>query len=610
MRALRLRLLLLASLTSLSWGEDNPTPLARFPGGGAGVLISREGLLAVPTRLATSGPVTVGSVKKSAKVTHKDLKAPFALMKVDGGPFPTLDLGDCSLLHPGEEVTVWTPSGARQVTIRQQSTDVATNLQYLSLSLPFEDGLSGWPVLNSAGQAVAFLYGPDPERAEGSRAIASQEVKLFLFNEGLPPLTPGVAAKNVSGESAPVQVTEWEFPLQPGGAQRMGDLLELHRWRTAYGSQGAQIAPLLADSLQRLIVTTYTGSVYCLDVENQLMLWRAELGSGGIVTSAPLRVGDRVLVSRGQLGDLSVGYLRSGLLLPDLVRDIAGRAQNAILVNAGQTFALSSETSEELWSVPTRFPAPMLVSGNTLLVSGLGLVGAVDISSGKYHWYRDQEHRGKRALWCALSAVQGNIVYGIRVPVVLHGGMDSQEGLHLKTDDNFEVIALDIRDGKELWSTELRGTSNSLQPLGPKVSLQGNRLAIVLPKALVTVDVASGKLVSSLPRSERALSDMLTLQGDTMIAGDPNGWYALRVSDGQRLWSCPAPAAEVAPIWSDGVVYGMSHHSLLAIDGATGRRLWSHTFSHRLSGQPALSGGHLYIASMEGRIYRLKLPSL
>lgn len=592
-------------LTGVCWSEDRPLDaLVRLPAGGVGVMISSDGLITVPTRLAAPGQVLLGADKTQAKVTHRKPGAPFALMKVSGGPYPTLPLGDCSLLHAGQEVNVWTPQGARSVKIHQQSTDVKTNLQYLTLELPFEENLCGWPVLNSAGEVVAFLYDTDPSRPERARAVASQELKLFLFNEGLPALNRG----EVGSQSSAVKVVEWEFPLQSSGAQRMGDLLELNRWRTAYGSQGAQIAPLLVDSSQRLFLVTYTGSVYCLDVGKQLMLWRGELGSGGIVTAPPQLVGDRLLVSNGKLGDLSVGYLRTGLLLPDLARDISGRARNAIVVNAGQTYALSANTSEEIWKVPTRFPAPVLLSGNKMLVSGLGLIGSFDIASGKYYWYYDQQQRGKRALWYALSAVRGNTAYGVRVPVALHGGMDSQESLHLKADDNFEIVAVDIRDGREVWSTELRGTSNSLQPLGPKLSLDGDRIVAVLPRTLVTVDVESGKLLSSLTRTDRALSDQLMVRGNVMYAGDSNGWYAIRVSDGQRLWSCPAPTPEAAPIWHEGVVYGMSHHSLVAMDAWTGRLLWNHTFSHRLSGQPTIRDGYLYAASMEGRIYRLELP--
>lgn len=455
---------------------------------------------------------------------------------------------------------------------------------------------------------VGLAHGPDPQRPEATRAISTQELKLFLFNEKLPPLKAYRGPTQESKASSP-SVLEWEFPIQSGAAQRVSDLVELNNWRLALGGQGAQIAPLAVDSAGRLYLVSYTGSVYCLDVEDKTMLWRSELGAGGIVTTPPLLVDDRLLVSQGLLGGVSVGYARTGILMRDLFRDIGGRSRNAVTANIGSAFALSATSSEELWSVPTRYPAPPVVQGDSLLISGLGLIGAVELKAGRYRWLLDSRLRGDRALWYALTAGHGPVAYGIRVPVVLHGGVAGHEGLHLRTDDDFEVVALDIRDGRELWAQELPGTEGDRQPLGPKLSVSQGKITAVLPQKVVTLEAASGRILGGFKRSERALSDRITIVGDTMYAGDESGWYALSLEDGRRLWHHPAPAAGAAPLLHQGVFYGMSHYKLSAMDASSGKPLWAHTFSHRQSGQPVIGNGYLYSASMEGWITRVSLPS-
>ena len=615
--------LLALFLTAASSAQETltvvPEVLVRFPGGGAGIVISADGLVAVPVALAQPGTVQVAATNAQVKVVKTRPGDPFGLLRLSAGSYHTLGLGDCSLLQDGDEVRVWSPSGVAKIKVKTQATDVATNDQFLTLETPYNAEFLGWPVLDSNSQVVALVTGPETDRPDLTRATSVQELKLLLFNEGLPPLvsrpSPSLGGVSLGGPSvrsdgtlSPSQVLEWDFPLGSGSEQRPGDLIRLKGWRENTGFQGSHLTPLVVDADHRLYLTTFQGTLYCLDVANKQLLWRSQLGPEGIVLSAPVLCDGRVLVSNGNLDGLSLGRLRTGLLFPDLITDVVGRAHNSVTSNFGQIYAFHSSTGEELWRLPTRFPSPPLVDGKTLYVSGLGLIGAVDTALGKYQWVLDQRQRGSQALWYSLQERQRNVLYGLRVPVALHGGLESEQGLHFRADDKAEVIAIDGLSGEELWSTELPGTSHVYQPLGAKLHQDGETLHVIVGSWAFGIDDTNGKIVYSYRRNDRGLLDRLTINGGVVYGAEDEGWYAVATRDGRRLWYYPAPTPEAAPLVRDGVVYGASHHSLLAIDAASGKKLWEHTFSQRLSGQPTMRDEYLYCASMEGKIWRITLP--
>lgn len=604
-------LILLYCLGQGCWAQSSAPNQAvvRLPGGGAGIIISSDGLIAVPSQLATAAEVSLDGASVQAKLLVRKPGAPFALMKLARGPFYTLGLGDPDLLSVGDTVEVWTPAGGRSAPIKSLTSDPITNLRYMSLEMPFESGLAGWPVLRQ-GQAVAIVTGPEPGQDGRSRAISVQELKLLLFNEGLPPLTARPFTSSIgtdSAENAVPVIEEWEFPFG-SGTQRVSDMLELESLRYTVGTQGARLAPLVVDARQRLYAATLTGTVYCLDFANRQMLWRAELGPGGFVLAAPqLTNDDKVLLCDGRLGAVSAAYRRTSDPLRDLFQDIAGRAHNAVSTNTGECSALASESGEELWRAPTRFPSPPLLQDQSLLVSGLGFAGAIEISNGSYRWVLDKQHRKNRPLWYSLQHVAGTTVYGVRLPVAVHGGLESDEVMHLRSSGDAEVVALDWQSGRELWAVKLPDTDDEYQPLGVKLGLDGQRLCAVFGSRIFILDT-QGKNLRSIPRPDRTLSDRLTLEGGTLYGGDAEGWYAVNLSDGRVLWHTAGAAPEAAPILHAGTVYGTSHHSLTAFNARSGQKLWERNFAHRISGQPALRDNHLYLASIEGRLYRVKLP--
>lgn len=354
-------LLLGLAAAALAQGHPSEATVARFPTG-AGLVISSDGLVAVPAGLEKGGTATLDGARLKAAVVASKPGAPFALVRLAGGPFPTVGLGSTDLVHEGDNVLLWTAAGEKPVGVRTLSSDPVSNQRYLCLDLPYDDGLRGWPVLYK-GEAVALITGAEPGRPGYSRAVSVQELKLFLFNQGVslkgnphPALatSPGGATQ----PGAP-RVEEWSFPLRSGATQKTSELLALDTWRYSFGAQPALLAPLAVDGQGRLYLATFGGTVYCLDFDRRQMEWRTELDPGALVLSPPRPLPDgNVLVGSGQLGVLSVAYRRTGAPLIDLFQDISGRAQNSVSANAGDYYALAGDSGAELWKLPTRFPSP------------------------------------------------------------------------------------------------------------------------------------------------------------------------------------------------------------------------------------------------------------
>ena len=85
-----------------------------------------------------------------------------------------------------------------------------------------------------------------------------------------------------------------------------------------------------------------------------------------------------------------------------------------------------------------------------------------------------------------------------------------------------------------------------------------------------------------------------------------NRIYALRASNGKRLWSRTIATSASSPVVAGGVVYFGAGLTVYALDARTGKTLWrGHTTAD--PSDPAVTGGTLYIGSGDGvtRAYRL-----
>jgi len=449
--------------------------------------------------------------------------------------------------------------------------------------------------------------------------LSSRSVKLALFDAKWPalksrlhPELPGGvnlngAAIGSDGKLEDSRVEKWDFPFGNEGRARTGTLLKLQEWRANTGAQASRLAPLLVDTQDRLYLATLQGTVYCLDFDERRMLWRTPLDPGGVVLFSPIAAGDQVIVTNGALGLWSLAKARTGILEIDLLQDIAGRVDHSLALNSGKIYALEDHGNER-WTLATRFSSPTLLVGQKLLFSGLGVMGAVHAQSGQLQWAQESQQGRSKAVWYSLQASDGNTAYGLSVPVKVHGGIESEERLHLRGEDDVTVFALDIPSGRTTWSRQLRDTDNTLRPLGLRIDFSDGLLHITLAGERLGLKAADGTEVYGYTRKDRALTDRVTMNNGVFYSADEEALYAVQASTGSIKWRVPASGPVAAPVFHDGVVYGTTHHGLHAVDATSGEKLWTYPTENRLSGGAFVRNGYLYAASLEGVLLRVRLP--
>ena len=582
--------------------------------GGHGVVVCGTGVIALPTGTLPQGPeisVDVEGQSLKAKTLYQDIGSGFALLQLPKGNYHTAELGDLSLLQTGDKLTTM----AGEASALEFSTDLKRNEQYVVLDTIYSDELQGTPVFDSESKIVAIITGPAPG---GCRALSCRSIKLAFFEAKLPPLKanlhpslPGGSEVNAAevqanGALNPARVEEWEFPFGNEGTTRTRELLSLDEWRFNTGTQGARLAPLAFDDIGRMYLATLRGSIYCLDFENRQMVWRSALDPGGIVLWTPMVFGNHLVIANGGIGLWVLAKGRTGDLTYDLMQDIAGRVQHTLTLNFGRLYALG-DSGVESWMVPTRFPSQPLRDGKHILFSGLGAYGRLDTENGRVQWIDHAPPKRSQAIWYSLQAVKNGIVYGLSVPVRVHGGIESNERLHLEGDGSVTAFAIRTSTGATIWSQRVPDSHLSLRPLGVRLDLSDKALYVSLPERRVVLDILTGKPGASYEREDSALLDRLALSDETFYGVDSLGLYALDAANGRTLWRHSLSGATSAPMARGDRIYVASHHQIDAVDKRSGRRVWFHKVANRISGQPVVHDGWLYYVSLEGVIGRVRL---
>ena len=163
----------------------------------------------------------------------------------------------------------------------------------------------------------------------------------------------------------------------------------------------------ITSSEDSIFVSDYDGNILSIDNNNGKTNWNAFIGSdyNSVYTTArPIVAKDKIIVPgtggaffvlSSDKGDvLWSENISSNKQLPkifhsgDIVANpIYHKGVIYIISQSGFTAAFDINTSEELWNIPVGGIETPTLSGNTLFVNGhMGLLGAIDIVSGKLRW--------------------------------------------------------------------------------------------------------------------------------------------------------------------------------------------------------------------------------
>lgn len=249
------------------------------------------------------------------------------------------------------------------------------------------------------------------------------------------------------------------------------------------------------------------------------------------------------------------GSDRKGALTAAPVSD----GSNIFVIDGEQKVkSFSVETGTQNWSVKLDsglrrdkrgLGGGVAVSGSTLIVSsGFGFVAALDVADGSEKW--------RRAL--------GSPVTG--APTI------KDNRLFVITQNN-EIFALELETGAVLWTDQAIAESARV--------LSSPSVAAV--EDLVVAPFSSGEVIAFLDANGRRLwNDALNRSGRFTPISSIND-IASR------------------PVLSQGLVFAATQSGLLAaIDGRTGRRVWSQNIGSVHA--PAVIGEYVFIAGVEGQV--------
>ncbi len=246
---------------------------------------------------------------------------------------------------------------------------------------------------------------------------------------------------------------------------------------------------------------------------------------------------------------------------------------------------------------------PTVVDGVLYADSTDGKIAAFDAASGKQLWEKssrtkgwfgwgDKKHQRPDALYAGGPAVAGDLL--------VVGTLDGH------------VYGMGAKDGSPRWEAEL----NSEVVAAPAIS--GDLvIARTQDGRVYGLDAATGKRrwvydQGSVPAlSLRGNAAPLAANGVVFIGSDDGKLVALRQDNGDKLWEQKLANgegrtdierlddADGAIVLDGSTLYGAAYHgNLTAIDGPSGRPLWSHPFSTYTA--LAVSGNAVYGVDDQG----------
>ena len=174
-----------------------------------------------------------------------------------------------------------------------------------------------------------------------------------------------------------------------------------------------------------------------------------------------------------------------------------------------------------------------------------------------------------------------------------------------------DVICSDM-DGKRLWAKNI-GVPNNHYGFASSLLMVGNELIIQYDNnsdaKLIALNATNGSQLWSKSRKDKIAwsSPILTQaagQQAVVVMGNP-AITAYSASTGKELWRVECLSGEVgsSPCASNGVVYGASEYaSCVAINAATGEKLWEVNDCLPECSSPAATKDLLYVATSYGAV--------
>ena len=239
--------------------------------------------------------------------------------------------------------------------------------------------------------------------------------------------------------------------------------------------------------------------------------------------------------------------------------------------------------------------SPILSDGRIFTMSITGILSGWDANSGELLWRRDYGSQFKK----------GHPYWGASTSPIVDG---NRIIAHFGTDGDGVLVALDVADGKEIWTQGADGPSYSSPLL---VDIQGVRQVIEWnQRALVGVESESGRLLWEYPfpqvESDQNMPTPTFHQGVVLLGAENRGLHGLEpkliddVWSVQDKWHQDEVALDMSTaVVNDDLLFGFSHYGkgrLFCLDTKTGELLWQ---------GPGRTGDNVTFLAMPGHVLAL-----
>jgi len=337
--------------------------------------------------------------------------------------------------------------------------------------------------------------------------------------------------------------------------------------------------------------------------------WRADAGTGGAITSAPIVVGGRVytLDAGSQVSAFDAGsgavVWRAGLAPAGEDGEdgygggLAAEGDRIFATTGfGEMLALSAASGEVLWRFRASAPfraAPAVARSVVLAVTRDNEAIALNTSDGSLRWR----------------------IAGIAARAGLLGGASPAMAgdLAVMPFSSGEVMGVQFLTGRQAWSAMLGGSRRGLarsaiaDVTGDPVIVGRAVIAANHSGRIVAIDGQTGR--RGWTRSIGSTGPLWVAGGSLFLVSDTAEVTRLALGTGQTIWRTQLPAYEdpeyrTEPIaYSGPVLAGGRLHvtdslgNLLSFDPATGARGATVSLSDSSTNGAVVAGGTLYVLS-------------
>jgi outer membrane protein assembly factor BamB len=172
--------------------------------------------------------------------------------------------------------------------------------------------------------------------------------------------------------------------------------------------------------------------------------------------------------------------------------------------------------------------------------------------------------------------------------------------------DNFKVLALNVQNGRPIWTYPITGPVNSSPSVAGDLVFLG-----LLDGRVIALNRHSGKLQWEFKTGNFIGCSPAVVDGLLYIGSADGRIYALDAKLGTLVWKDRTNANIIqAPAVGDGIVYAASgDQKLYSWSALTGARRLEFVLPRTLIDTPVISPDTVYLATLDGRLTALKHKS-